>query len=100
MADVEDTLSDLQLQVYNMIKTAGWEGCTTDEIEAKLGRTHQSISARVNELANMKPKPLIEARAARRKTRAGKPAAIYILYGLRRANPAMDKADQEPPKEG
>jgi hypothetical protein len=49
----------------------------------------------VNELANWKPKPLIEARAARRKTRAGKPAAIYILAGLRRANPDKDKVDEE-----
>ena len=94
MADIEDKLSDLQLQVYNMVKTAGWEGCTTDEIEAKLGRTHQSISARVNELANWKPKPLIEARAANRKTRAGKGAAIYILAGLRRANPDRDAVDE------
>jgi predicted transcriptional regulator len=90
MADVESKLSDLQLQVYNVIRTAGWEGATTDEIEVVVKRTHQSVSARVNELAAMK---LIEARAARRKTRAGKPAAIYILYGLRRANPDRDQAD-------
>lgn len=95
MADAEDKLSDLQRQVYDMIKTAGWEGHTTDEIEVVLGRTHQSISARINELANRRPKPLIEARAARRKTRAGKPAAIYILYGLRRANPEREQADLE-----
>lgn len=94
MGDIENELSDLQLQVYNIIRTAGWDGKTTDEIEAELGRPHQSISARVNELANWKPKPLIEARAARRKTRAGKPAAIYILAGLRRANPDKDKADE------
>lgn len=90
MVDVESRLSDLQLQVYTVIKTAGWEGATTDEIEVIVKRTHQSVSARVNELAEMK---LIETRAARRKTRAGKPAAIYILYGLRRANPARDQAD-------
>jgi hypothetical protein len=94
MSDIESQLSDLQLAVYNIIRTAGWEGATTDEIEAKLERPHQTISARVNELANWKPKPLIEARAARRKTRAGKPAAIYILEGLRRANPDRDTADK------
>lgn len=93
MADIEALLSDLQLKVYNIIKSAGWEGATTDEIEAVLEKTHQSVSARVNELANWKPKPLIEARAATRKTRAGKPAAIYILEGLRRANPDRDKSD-------
>ena len=56
----------------------------------------KALLARVNELANWKPKPLIEARAARRNTRAGKPAAIYILAGLRRANPDKDKADEGP----
>lgn len=95
MADIESQLSDLQLKVYNVIRTAGWDGKTTDEIEEALKRPHQSISARVNELANWKPGPLIEARAARRTTRAGKPAAIYILAGLRRANPDRDKTDQE-----
>jgi len=93
MPDIESLLSDLQLKVYNIIRTAGWEGATTDEIEAQLERSHQSISARVNELANWKPKPLIEARAARRKTRAGRPAAIYILEGLRHANPDRDLVD-------
>lgn len=85
MADIETKLSDLQLKVYEQVKLAGWDGKTVDEIEVATGRTHQSISARVNELANWKPKPLIEARAARRKTRAGKPAAIYVLAGCKRA---------------
>jgi len=97
MAEIESLLSDLQLKVYNIIRTAGWEGATTDEVEAILGRPHQSISARVNELANWKPQPLIEARAARRTTRTGKPAAIYILAGLRRANPDRDRTDQGTP---
>lgn len=85
MADIEAMLSDLQLKVYQLIKLAGWDGKTTDEIEDETGRPHQSISARVNELANWKPSPLIEARAARRVTRAGKPAAIYVLAGCKRA---------------
>lgn len=93
MADIESLMSDLQLRVYNIIRLAGWEGATTDEIEVALERSHQSVSARVHELANWKPKPLIEARAARRKTRAGKPAAIYVLAGLKRANPAGTSAD-------
>jgi hypothetical protein len=94
MPEIESLLSDLQLKVYDIIRTAGWEGATTDEIEVILARTHQSISARVNELANWKPRPLIEARAARRKTRAGKPAAIYVLAGLQRANPTRVEADE------
>lgn len=75
-------LSDLQQRVYDLIRMAGWEGKTTDEIEAITGLPHQNISARVNELANWKPEPLIERRGARRKTRAGRPAFIYVQYGL------------------
>ncbi len=82
MADIESQLSDLQLKVYDLIRSAGWNGMTVDEIEVATGRTHQSISARVNELENWKPNPLIERRAAKRNTRAGKPA---FHRGRRRA---------------
>lgn len=75
----EAKLSDLQLKVYDLIRLAGWEGKTTDEVEVELELTHQSCSARVNELQEMK---LIERRGARRKTRAGRPAFIYVQAGL------------------
>jgi predicted transcriptional regulator len=80
---IESKLSDLQLKVYDLIRLAGWEGKTTDEVEVELTLTHQSASARVNELKNMK---LIEERGARRKTRAGRGAFIYVLYGLTAAD--------------
>lgn len=86
MADIEDKLGELQLQVYNLIRSAGWEGKTVDELEVATGKSHQSVSARVNELENFKPKPLIERRAAKRKTRAGRGAFIFVAYGLKRAN--------------
>ena len=75
----EAKLSDLQLKVYDLIRLAGWEGKTTDELEVELNLTHQSCSARVNELQEMK---LIERRGARRKTRAGRGAFIYVQFGL------------------
>lgn len=86
MPDIESLLSELQLTVYNSIRSAGWEGRTPDEIEVETGRTHQSISARVNELENWTPRPLIERRAAKRPTRTGRPAWIFVTYGLKRAN--------------
>lgn len=89
---IESKLSELQLKVYDLIRLAGWEGKTTDEIEAILGGTHQSISARVNELANWKPKPLIERRGAQRKTRAGRKAFIYVLAGLPQAQGRQEEA--------
>jgi predicted transcriptional regulator len=85
MSDIESKLSDLQLKVYDQVRLAGWDGKTTDEIEATLGLTHQSVSARVNELKNWKPDPLIERRGVTRKTRAGRPADVYVLAGLRAA---------------
>lgn len=82
MSDIESKLSDLQLKIYDAIRLAGWEGKTTDELEAELGLTHQSCSARVNELKNWKPKPLIERRGIARPTRAGRKADVYVLAGL------------------
>lgn len=93
MPDVESLLSDLQLQVYNLIRSAGWEGKTVDELEVALDKSHQSVSARVNELENWKPKPLIERRAAKRATRSGRKAFIFVLAGLKRANKEVESSD-------
>jgi hypothetical protein len=86
MPDIESQLSELQLTVYNLIRSAGWDGKTVDELEVATGRAHQSVSARVNELENWKPKPLVERRAAKRKTRSGRSAFIFVQAGLKRAN--------------
>jgi len=80
---IESKLSDLQLKIYDHIRLSGWDGKTTDEVEVELALTHQSASARVNELKNMK---LIEPRGARRPTRAGRKAVIYVLHGLTAAD--------------
>lgn len=89
---IESQLSDLQLKVYDLIRLAGWEGKTTDEVEAELSLTHQSCSARVNELQGMK---LIERRGARRKTRAGRQAFIYVLAGLTGAEDRIKKENAD-----
>jgi len=86
MPDTESKLGELQLQIYDLIRSAGWEGKTVDELEVATGKTHQSVSARVNELENYEPKPLIERRAAKRKTRTGRAAFIFVQAGLKRAN--------------
>lgn len=83
MTQPKEALSDLQLKVYDLISLAGWDGKTTDEVEATLGLTHQSVSARVNELQKMK---MIERRGVTRKTRAGRGAYIYVTFGLSAAN--------------
>lgn len=80
---IEARLGDLQLRCYNLVRLAGWAGKTVDEIEVETGLVHQSVSARINELETLK---LIERRAAKRPTRSGRKAFIFVAYGLRRAN--------------
>lgn len=84
MATVESKLNDLELKVYDLIRLAGWEGKTTDEVEVALSLTHQSASARVSELWHKHK--LIEPRGARRPTRAGRKAVIYVQAGLTAAS--------------
>ncbi len=80
----ENNLNDLELRVYDLIRLAGWEGKTTDEIEVALGLSHQSASARVSELEHKHK--LIERRGARRRTRQGRAAFIYVQKGLTAAD--------------
>ena len=82
---IEAEMSDLQLRIFDLVRSQGWEGRTCDECEAITGLTHQSVSARIHELLNWKPKPLIERRHATRKTRSGRGAAIYVAAGIRAA---------------
>jgi predicted transcriptional regulator len=82
-----ETLSDLQQKVLDRVRLAGWDGCTCDEAEVSIGGTHQSISARFNELV---AKGLIERRGARRRTRAGRMAFIYVAAGLVAASERKD----------
>jgi len=87
---VEQKMGDKQLKVYDLFRLAGWNGHTTDEIEAATGLTHQCVSARVNELANWKDDngnkaPLIERKGIRRETRTGRSADVYVIAGLSEA---------------
>lgn len=82
MAKIDALLSDQQLKIYDLIRLAGWEGKTCDEIEQVTGYTHQAASARVHELLYWPGAPLIGRRGAQRKTRAGRKAFIYVLAEL------------------
>jgi predicted transcriptional regulator len=77
--EVEARLGDLQLKVYDVIRLAGWDGRTCDEVEVETKLTHQCCSARINELVAMK---LVERRGAMRATRTGRKAFIYVQAGL------------------
>lgn len=58
-----------------LIKAAGEEGLTTDALEVALGPPHQTISARVNELAR---DGLIADSGRTQITRWGKQAIVYV----------------------
>jgi predicted transcriptional regulator len=62
-------------RVMESIKARHSQGMTCDEVEIALGLTHQTASARVNEL--MKKKLIIDS-TLRRKTRSGRKATVWI----------------------
>ena len=79
---IQHKVPKLQRQVLDCI-AASPAGHTCDEVECILGLAHQTCSARFRELATCQP-PLIEkllledGSYARRKTRSGRGAYVYI----------------------
>lgn len=65
----------LEAKVLAAIVVFGAAGATTDELEAALGMSHQTCSARVNGLAE---RGAIADSGARRKTRSGRRATVYV----------------------
>lgn len=70
-----DTLNGLRRRVYDLIaaRTAKGIGTTSDDAEVAMGMRHQTISARVHELA----KAGIIVGVGRRQTRSGRSAVAY-----------------------
>ena len=73
-ASVEPELPRLRADVLKFIRRCGKQGATCDEIEAGLGMSHQTVSARVNELMNTER--IVDV--GRRKTRSGRTAFVWI----------------------
>lgn len=65
----------LRKQVLDYIKAHPF-GCTSDEVEAALGLSHQTVSARMTEL---KADGQIVPTGERRKTRSGRNAGVYLV---------------------
>jgi predicted transcriptional regulator len=61
-------------KVLNAFKRAANQGATTDQIEKRTRLSHQTASARVNELYN---DGLLELTGQVRPTRYGRPAFVY-----------------------
>ncbi len=67
-------VSAIERCVLNFV-SAYHEGATCDEIEFAMGLAHQTASARLKGLSD---KGLIKDSGARRKTRSGRAARVYV----------------------
>jgi hypothetical protein len=66
-------------RVYAFVKAQGACGATCDEVEAALGLSHQSASARLRELAL---KDRVVDSCGRRLTRLGRKAIVWYSLSL------------------
>ena len=79
---IKDRVPSLQRKILDCIRQVPW-GLTCDDVEALLQIKHQTCSARFRDLAACQP-PLIQkvlldnGKYARRKTRSGCGAYVYI----------------------
>jgi DNA-binding Lrp family transcriptional regulator len=71
-------VSAIEASVLAFVKRAGRMGTTCDEIEDRMKLAHQTASARIKGLAD---KGLIRDSGARRKTRSGRAARVYVVCG-------------------
>lgn len=65
--------------VYDLIAASKTRGMTDDELESALNKSHQSVSARRNDLAGEK---LIYDSGKRRRTKTGHPATVWLVAPL------------------
>lgn len=76
-ASMRNLTGDLSLRCYDEIFISwhhGAIGLTVDQLEIQLSRSHQSVSARVNELRD---KGWVRDSGQRRKTRSGRKAIVW-----------------------
>jgi len=68
----------VRIQVETLLAVAGPRGLTCDEIEAKIGGSHQAVSPRLTELL---AKGLVQ-RGERRLTRSGRYARALVHFNF------------------
>ena len=71
--------ASIQMKVAEFIKRCGALGVTADATQAALALTHQTCSARINELAKA---GIIIDSGRKRPTRTGRKARIYVHQEL------------------
>jgi predicted transcriptional regulator len=69
-------VSHIEGEIMVILRALG--GCTCDEIEAETNLAHQTASAR---LKGLRDKGLIKFSGAKRPTRSGRAAMVYVVCG-------------------
>lgn len=72
---IEPKVGTVLFEVLTMIRLAGDDGCTTDEIEYGTGMKHQTVSARVWDLHK---RGFIQESGRTRQTSSGRPAIVWV----------------------
>jgi len=72
---IEPHLARLEKQVHEFVRDTGIFGATCDEIEQRLGMSHQTASARLRRLAKA---GYVHDSQNRRKTRSGRNAVVWV----------------------
>lgn len=75
---IEPDVARLARMVLTFIEKRAALGATCDEVEERTGLAHQTASARIRELVQ---EGLIFDSGARRKTRSGRNARVYLRRG-------------------
>lgn len=77
-ASIIGSVGQQRRTVFEFVVSRGSTGATCDEIEDALGMSHQSASARLNDLsASPKLPKLLDIGPDTRKTRSGRAAMVY-----------------------
>jgi hypothetical protein len=72
---ISDKVADGTMQAEALTLIREWGGLTDDELETRMGRTHQSVSATRNTLMR---KGKVADSGLRRKTRSGNDAIVWV----------------------
>lgn len=72
----DTTITSLRAAIFALVKEAGQNGVTCEEVEALLEMKHQTASARLRDLAKA---GRITDSGMRRKTSSGRAAIVWVL---------------------
>lgn len=87
--------AELDYQICQELDKAGPQGLSDADIEERIQRSHQSVSANRRHLVE---RGVVKATKLRGKTKSGRAAILWVLSQY--FNPEMHDADWKPPQAG